>query len=178
MNVTPSETDATSGLTGLVAANSTVNFVIRIDRTNDFACAKSLLTFGNDIGTAKELYPFYAVGQPLLSEKDFGANLGTKITDLMKYGTASDIEYIYKTINGDSLNAFMGKNTSNIGYLRPTIIRLDLGPQKHIGIVSNLSVSHSAFTRDLIPIRSDVTISIDLRAGTGYATSGVTGSNV
>lgn len=170
MNITPSETDATSGLTGLVAANSNISFTLRIDRTNDFACAKAS-------STNSELKTFYTKGQPLGSTADFGTNIDTKITNLLKYGTASDLEYLYRTINGGGFTK-LGVETSEIGYLMPTIIRLDLGPQKYMGIISSVSVNHLAFNRDMVPIRTDVSITVDLRAGTGYTTSGVAGSSV
>jgi hypothetical protein len=189
MNVTPSETDATSGLTGFVAANSTIRFTLRLDRTNDFAhfkannfgygvafatAAEALATVDADVSS---FHRYYFAGGPVNSEVDFGANVSHKIIELQKYGTAADLEYLYRSINGDGFNK-LGQDTSEIGYLRPTLVRLDLGPQKYLGIVSSIDVSHLAFTRDMIPIRTDVAISIDLRAGTGYTTSGVAGSTV
>jgi hypothetical protein len=192
MNVTPSETDATAGLTGFVAANSTISFTLRLDRTNDFACAKAfpltstLVTSVNSTGTSYstnnirsivDLYKFYSTGQPVNSESDFAINIESKIKNLLKYGTAADLEFLYKSINGDGFTK-LGVETSEIGYLRPSLVRLDLGPQRHLGIVSSVGVQHLAFNREMVPIRTDVTISIDLRAGTGYATSGVAGGTV
>jgi hypothetical protein len=46
----------------------------------------------------------------------------------------------------------------------PSLIRLDLGNQKFVGVVSGIQVNHLAFTRDLVPIRTDVNITVDLRA--------------
>ena len=71
---------------------------------------------------------------------------------------------MYKTINGDGWTGIGGRDTSNIGYLMPALIRLDLGNQKFVGVVSSVSVNHLAFTRNMIPIRSDVNITVDLRA--------------
>ena len=82
----------------------------------------------------------------------------------MTYGTEADIEYLYKTVNGSGWKGIGGRDTSNIGYLMPALIRLDLGNQKFVGVVSSVGVSHLAFTRDLIPIRTDVSITVDLRA--------------
>ena len=186
MNVTPSETDATSGLTGFVAANSTIRFTLRLDRTNDFASFKAF-NFGFGVQNEKDfatvdadvssLHSYYFAGGPVNSGLDFSVNINRKIRDLYLYGTAADLEYLYRSINGDGFNK-LGQDTSEIGYLRPTLVRLDLGPQKYLGIISSIDVSHLAFTRDMIPIRTDVSISIDLRAGTGYTTSGVAGSTV
>jgi hypothetical protein len=186
MNITPSETDATSGLTGFVAANSTIRFTLRLDRTNDFASFKANnfgfgvqneKSFANIDADVSSLYSYYSSGGPVFSGVDFAANINSKIRDLYLYGTAADLEYLYRSINGDGFNK-LGQDTSEIGYLRPTLVRLDLGPQKYLGIISSVDVTHLAFTREMIPIRTDVSISIDLRAGTGYTTSGVAGSTV
>lgn len=191
MNNTPSETDPVSGVLGLVSANSTLSFTLRLDRTNDFACAKSVPLRSESVNTTTlaginaasttesvtQLHQFYSIGQPVKSENDFSVNLSNKIIDLLKYGTGADIEYLYRVINGGGFTV-LGLETSNIGYLTPTIVRVDLGPQKFMGIISNVSVNHIGFTRSMIPIRTDVTVTVDLRAGTGYATSGVTGSTV
>ena len=77
---------------------------------------------------------------------------------------------MYKSINGDGYN-FLGVNTSNISYLMPTIVRIDIGPQRLVGMIQSVNVNHLAFTREMVPIRTDVTLSIDLRASTSYATS-------
>jgi hypothetical protein len=182
MNVTPSNTDPTVGLTGFAAANSTMNFTIRLDRTNDFACAKSFKN--NDLSTtitlpntnsqngynpvqklneaassAKFLTKYYTVGNSVTAD----TNLDEKIAELMTYGTEADLEYLYRTINGAGWPG-IGRETSNIGYLMPSLIRLDLGNQKFVGVVSSIGVNHLAFTRDLVPIRTDVSITVDLRA--------------
>jgi hypothetical protein len=184
MSVTPSNTDPTVGLTGFAAANSTMTFTIRLDRTNDFACAKSFKK--NDLTTtialpntnsqngynpaleginaadaviAGNLTTYYTVGNPVNAD----ANLADKIAELMTYGTEADIEYLYRTINGAGWPG-IGRETSNIGYLMPALIRLDLGNQKFVGVVSSIGVNHLAFTRDLVPIRTDVSITVDLRA--------------
>ena len=185
MNVTPSNTDPTVGLTGFAAANSTMTFTIRLDRTNDFACAKSFKK--NDLTTtialpntnsqngynpvleginaadaviAGNLTTYYTVGNPVTADE----NLADKIAELMTYGTEADIEYLYKTVNGSGWKGIGGRDTSNIGYLMPALIRLDLGNQKFVGVVSSIGVNHLAFTRDLVPIRTDVSITVDLRA--------------
>ena len=183
MSVTPSNTDPTVALTGFAAANSTMTFTIRLDRTNDFACAKSFKN--NDLSTtitlpntnsqkgynpvqelnqaansSKFLTKYYTVGNPVTAD----TNLEDKIAELMTYGTEADIEYLYKTVNGSGWHGIGGRDTSNIGYLMPALIRLDLGNQKFVGVVSSVGVSHLAFTRDLVPIRTDVSITVDLRA--------------
>jgi hypothetical protein len=180
MTVTPSNTDPTIGLTGFAAANSSLQFTLRLDRTNDFACAKSVVNIEDlvpalsdaahdrnenlkktQLQNAASIVPFYNVGSFSTNTADV---IESKIVNLLKYGTEFDLEYLYKTINGDGWRGIGGRDTSNIGYLMPALIRVDLGNQKFVGVVSSVSVNHLAFTRDMIPIRTDVNLTIDLRA--------------
>ena len=202
--ITPSQNDKTAWLTGLVTANSTLDFTLRLDRTNDFACFASkgielkdltsqelaINSGTNQINSLTASYgiapvppvsgtlisekfglaTYYRQGRAPASEQDFALNLDAKINDLIKRGTEADLEFLYKSINGDGYN-FLGVNTSNISYLMPTIVRIDIGPQRLVGMIQSVNVNHLAFTREMVPIRTDVTLSIDLRASTSYATS-------
>ena len=198
MNVTPSSTDPTIALTGFAAANSTINFTLRLDRTNDFTCAKAYLDPNNgspnitlptnnaeltsyDATTAfaiadlnaLSLEKFYTQGQPLnTTNGDLMLSTADKIVNLLTYGTEADLEYLYRVINGDGWTGIGSRVTSNMGYLMPSLIRIDLGQQKFVGVVSSVGVNHLAFTRDLVPIRTDVDISVDLRANIQYSTNG------
>ena len=202
--ITPSQNDKTAWLTGLVTANSTLDFTLRLDRTNDFACFASkgielkdltsqelaINSATNQINSLTASYgiapvppvsgtlisekfglaTYYSQGRAPASEQDFALNLDAKINDLIKRGTEADLEFLYKSINGDGYS-FLGVNTSNISYLMPTIVRIDIGPQRLVGMIQSVNVNHLAFTREMVPIRTDVTLSIDLRASTSYATS-------
>jgi len=174
--ITPNQNDATAILTGLTGANSTINFTLRLDRTNDFAAAKEALTT-TSLGDRKlslyvdTLAKYYTEGQAPRSGADFANNMDIKISDLLARGTNADLEFLYKTINGDGYKTSWGTTTSNINFLIPTIIRLDLGPQRLVGMIQSLDVNHIAFTRNMIPIRTDVTLSVDLRASVGFTTS-------
>jgi len=171
MSITPSASDPSIALTGFAAANSTMSFTLRLDRTNDFACAKTFVfkdgTFtvpgggrtvnaGNFQGVGK----YYNFGNKYVD----GFTVEQDIKDLLTYGTEADLEFLYRTINGTGWKGIGGRETSNIGYLMPSLIRLDLGNQKFVGVVSGIQVNHLAFTRDLVPIRTDVNITVDLRA--------------
>ena len=198
MELTYDASDPYAALTSLVAANATVDFTIRLDRTNDFACfndikhskydrdksysdaAQKISQITAEITGAKKpkwvpysgatvdqalAAKYYQTGQPLNSATDFQKNMQSKLNSLMTQGTMADLEYLFRAINGDGFNV-LGLDTSNIGYLMPTIVRLDLGPQKWVGIIKNIGVTHLAFTQDMIPIRTDVTLSLDVRATT------------
>lgn len=190
--ITPDQNDRLSLLTGLVSANSTIDFTLRIDRTNDFACAKAntltedflLSSFDTNFNNAifnrnnelqktqlTNLAQYYRDGQAPKSGADFAANIDEKLKDLLRRGTEADLEFLYRTINGDGYTTDWGTSSSNISFLLPTIIRLDLGPQKLVGMVQSVNVTHLAFTREMIPIRTDVSLSIDLRTAIGLTTN-------
>jgi hypothetical protein len=178
--ITPNQNDKTALLTGLVASNSSINLTIRIDRTNDFACAKaSYVAKGKDLDLAYKkagsFTEYYKEGQAPNSELDFAKNIKNKIDDLLTRGTEADLEFLYRTINGDGYS-LLGVNTSNISFLMPTIVRIDLGPQRLVGMIQAVDVSHLAFTRDMLPIRTDVMLSIDLRTAVSLTTSNVFGN--
>ena len=171
MSITPSAADPTIALTGFAAANSTMSFTLRLDRTNDFACAKNFVfkdgtftvpgggpTVNN--GNFTSVSKYYNFGSKYVD----GFTVEQNIKDLLTYGTEADLEFLYRTINGTGWKGIGGRETSNIGYLMPALIRLDLGNQKFVGVVSGIQVNHLAFTRDLVPIRTDVNITVDLRA--------------
>jgi hypothetical protein len=179
--ITPDQNDITALLTGLVASNSSINLTIRIDRSNDFACAKaSYFGRGSDRNTFlqnsfQSFASYYREGQAPNSAADFATNIDNKIDDLLTRGTEADLEFLYRTINGDGYS-LLGVNTSNISFLRPTIVRVDLGPQRLVGMIQSVDVSHLAFTRDMIPIRTDVTLSVDLRTAASLSTNNFGGT--
>jgi hypothetical protein len=174
MSITPSASDPTLPLTGFAAANSEITFTLRLDRTNDFAAAKGqfdkIYSPGSDRiydevdNYVSTLASSYSVGGSLGSASPTSADINLKIRELLLYGTEADLEYLYKVINGDKWTGVGGRNTSNIGYLMPSLIRIDLGQQKFVGIISNISVNHLAFTKSMVPIRSDVNITVNLKA--------------
>jgi hypothetical protein len=109
----------------------------------------------------------------MLDAADAGV-LKQKVTDLMKYGTTADIEYLYKAINGPGwTNVATNRDTSEIGFLRPTLLRIDLGPLSYMGYVSSMSVEHHKFTKDMIPIASTVNVTFNLMATAGLASQKV-----
>ena len=81
----------------------------------------------------------------------------------------SDIEFIFKMINGDGANGAtwtnaLGRKTADINFLAPTPVAVQFGPNadslSYVGWVESISVSHQMFTEDMIPIHSEVTINM------------------
>ena len=94
-------------------------------------------------------------------------------------GTLADIEFLYQTINGPNANYMkggwknsLGRVTSDIGFLSATLVKFEIGPVNYLGYINGLSVNHLAFTRDMKPIRSDVSIQANLLASVGLAEAG------
>jgi hypothetical protein len=65
--------------------------------------------------------------------------------------------------------------TADIGFLMPTLLNIDVGPLSYIGYVTSMSVNHTMFTQDMIPIQSTVNISLNLLATAGLATTTIGG---
>lgn len=181
MDITPTANDKFAKVVGAFPSGEMLTVSLRVDRTNDFFCIRSLnrSTQGrNDIyeDVSGTLSKFYLASSSF--EKNFTGTIKSKIEDLQTRGTLADIEYIYKAINGPGwTNAATGKETSDIGFLRPTLLRIDIGPTSYIGYVTNIMVSHTSFTKGMIPMRSDVNLQFNLMATAGIASGGELVSN-
>lgn len=176
LGITPNSADPGLNLTGLVNGSSQISFTLRIDRSNDFACAKgmflpyALTSIDNARNKDQKVQPGNSNAKPFVKFYSRGhapysapteTEITTKIKELMRYGTEADLEYLYRVINGDNWKG-IGRNTSNIGFLQPQFIRIDLGQNKFTGMITGINVNHLAFTRDMVPIRSDVSLTVNL----------------
>ncbi len=197
MDAVPNVNDMFLSLVAAFPATQSIAFNIRLDRTNDFACAQArferpgLSTSKPDTTSRPDAVYDSALfaRQQLRQEtvRDFGqyyllagafqqssAQLEEKLMDLFTRGTLADIEFLYKTINGDGAGSMKWTNrrgiqTADIGYLMPTLLNIDIGPLSYQGYVNSLSVTHTSFTPDMVPIRSDLSISLQVLATSGLA---------
>jgi hypothetical protein len=197
MEATPNANDRFLAVAGAFPATETITFNIRIDRTNDFACAAGATgrpTQIAKVGTgviadnwvtkdyARRFKDFYATPTSFFAGSDVNEELFVNnIVDLLQRGTIADIEYLYMAINGPgpgTQNALSVGNkwinsrgiaTADIGFLMPTLLNIDIGPLSYQGYVTNLQVNHTSFTQEMIPIRSDLTISLNLLATVGLS---------
>lgn len=175
MSVTPTFADKFASVVGAFPSGQALTVSIPLDRTNDFACLNSLNIGENYLRNTTLTKA--NVGR-LLSNLGYNPNhsfdfgfaetLVEKVIALIKYGTTADIEYLYKAINGPGwTNVATGRDTSEIGFLRPTLLRIDLGPLSYLGYVSALNVSHTKFTKGMIPMASTLDIQFNLMATAG-----------
>ena len=180
MDVTPSNADRLRGVAGAFPGQESLSFTIILDRVNDFA----MFTRAANGGTTKSprsAYPAYT--KELLNNYQYGLDIEgsatetkvKKLYDLHTYGTMADLEYLFKCINGTGTNAgawktLLGKETADIGFLSPTLLAFRFGENaktalSYVGWITNLSISHTMFTEEMIPIRTSVSFSVDCFAG-------------
>lgn len=177
LDITPTAKDKFVKVVGAFPSGEYLTIACRIDRTNDFFSIKSLNSKGDggweDSREVKQIagdMVKYYLGGSL--EENFQTNAQNKIIELQKYGTLADIEYLYKAINGPGWkNAASGRDSSDTGFLSPTLLKIELGPFQYIGYIQNLTINHTDFTRSMIPIRSDVNLQFNLMATAGLSTS-------
>ena len=181
-DVTPSVSDRFTGVAGAFPSGETISFNLRLDRTNDFAMARHFLDKNYDQTPkfdkdGKAIYkpsptnPYTFAGLLEYYQSGLG-NMSQderlqQIKDLMELGTVADLEYLYKAVNGDGWVNAAGRRTSDIGYLAATLLRVDIGPLSYIGYILSLNVNHLAFSQDMTPIRTDVSVSMNLMASAG-----------
>lgn len=170
--VTPSSQDRGTTIRGAFPGMESLSFSIVIDRTNDFACFKALPPLPSILTQYKK---FYRTKYPEASQDE---RFEDQLAELIRLGTMHDIEYLFKVINGDlligntPLTNLLGKKTADVGFLSPAKVAIQLGPTldnlSYVGWVNSLSISHTAFTEDMIPIRTTVSFSMSVFASAGY----------
>ena len=201
MDATPNTNDRFLSTVGAFPSTETISFALEINRINDFACANSYFkrptNIGNSLGNAASnsfisrtdagKFISYYQNNGSFSAATASTNMSgyatveDKLVDLFQRGTLADIEYLYMAINGpgpggvssggDHWKNGRGIITADIGFLMPTLLNIDVGPLSYIGYVTSMSVNHTMFTQDMIPIQSTVNISLNLLATAGIATT-------
>jgi hypothetical protein len=178
MDVTPSSADRLRSVSGAFPGQENVQFSIVLDRVNDFAALRGI------VGARKSdrgAYPSFS--QDFLNQYQYGMSdsaalskisMNQKLYELSRYGTLSDLEYLFKAINGAGPGTgwvtLLGKKTADIGFLSPTLLAFRFGPDTQeslsfVGWITNLSINHTMFTEEMIPLRTTVNISVDCFAG-------------
>ena len=172
LDITPTSEDKFAKVVGAFPSGEMLTVTAVLDRTNDFFSIKSLPRGASYNEIANKMVHFYQHGS--LEENFTRETVVRKIKELQKYGTLADIEYLYKAINGPGWkNIATNRESSDIGFLAPTLLKIELGPISYIGYVNDITVNHTTFTKSMIPIRSTVSISFNLMATAGLSTTGV-----
>jgi hypothetical protein len=198
MDITPSWKDKFVDVVGAFPSGEYLNLTVRLDRTNDFASIKAVPTSianpiivgtpsnsPNSTYTSTGLVTYESLAGNYISPDYYSPNQSfdgltqannskkDKIIELQQLGTLADLEYLYKAINGPNwTNQATGRKTSDIGFLSPTLLRIDLGPTSYLGYVNNLTVNHTSFSKEMIPLRTDVSLQFNLMATAGISSRG------
>jgi len=198
MDATPNVNDRFLGQVGAFPSTESISFNIEINRINDFSCANAIFKRPTNISSAlgnpgnnnfitpadvASFVPYYSNNGSFtasLLRNGRLASVEEKLIDLFQRGTLADIEFLYKAINGpgpgstasggDYWKNGRGIITADIGFLMPTLLNIDIGPLSYLGYVTNMAVTHTMFTQDMIPIQSTVQVSFNLLATAGLST--------
>ena len=172
LNVTPNTNDIFTTVKQAYPSMETISLNIVLDRSNDFAWARGLRGKGTGKQFGVDAYHF--TQDQAIEAYDpqgrFGKpypSLTYDISNMLKLGTVYDIEWLFRTINSnDGVTNVMGRTTYDNGFLVPNAVVLQLGPTMNsmafLGWVSNVQVNHIAFTQEMIPIRSTVSIQFNV----------------
>jgi hypothetical protein len=172
MDITPTSEDKFAKVVGAFPSGESLTLSLRLDRTNDMFCIRSHKDKGNTFYSPDHINDIAKYYKNSL-EKNFSNEFPSKLRNLINLGTIADIEYLYKAINGPNwTNPATGRETADIGFLSPTLLRIDIGPLSYIGYVASLNVTHTDFNQAMIPIRSDVNVQFNLMATAGLSSAG------
>jgi hypothetical protein len=180
MDITPSAADSLRVVTGVFPGQETVSLNIVLDRTNDFACIKHT----DRAGSTSNLNA-YATYYKNRYPKELPQDFSVEMDKLMRQGTLYDLEYLFRAVNGSGFigpdgkpgfyTNLLNRTTANIGYLQPTLLGIELGPTidslSYVGWISNLSMTHTKFTETMIPLQTQLSISIECFSGSGIGAS-------
>jgi hypothetical protein len=169
-------------LIGSGVTSSTINFRLLLNRMNDMKYADAILA-----GTkpADSFIPSPKVGglyipdsEVVLPIKDIYSHLGNhpaqpnaeygitsyweEVQAIKELGTMYDLEYLLRSLLGYQLMSSMrNRLSSDIGYLGAYPVELHLGKNlRYLVIIENFSVSHTIFTEDMIPVFTNVDITV------------------
>ena len=175
MDITPSAADSLRVVTGVFPGQETVSLNLVINRTNDFACIKHVSA------SASPSFDSYTKYYNNTYPGQMKQSVPSEIEKLMEQGTLYDLEYLFRAVNGSGFvgpdgkpgvyTNLLGRVTANIGYLQPTLLGIELGPTKdslsYVGWISNLTMNHTKFTETMIPLETQLSISIECFSGSG-----------
>jgi hypothetical protein len=190
MTVTPSSADSLRVVSGAFPSQETFSVSIVLDRVNDFACAAGTGLIGGGAdgqsinSGAFEAYRSYynKGGTPPQADVAF-PTFSEKLNAVISQGTMGDLEYLFRAINGTLTNSesgassewssLLGKKTANIGYLQPTLMAFQFGPTLDnlawVGWIDSLSLNHTMFSENMVPLRTEVSISVAAFTGSGVS---------
>lgn len=95
---------------------------------------------------------FYGIGNATVEQ----------VNEIYTKGTGSDIEYLFRVLNGDPFDTWHGES-SNFGMLMPTMVNVfvgdSLGARKMRGVINSVSWVHQQFAAGMVPVYTQLQIS-------------------
>lgn len=145
-------------------ATSSVSFQLMINRMPDM---KYIQHYDAEKETKKYSWEwtknqwsklYYGLGTNSFTEEQLN-----DIAMIRKMGTMYDIEYLLHALTGYKLYSRLRKqNTADFGYLGGFPVELHLGKNlRYMGTISTLTISHTIFTEQMIPVFTNVEITLD-----------------
>ena len=93
---------------------------------------------------------------------------------ILKYGTQSDIEYLFRLCNGEPFDTWHGK-TSDWGMMLPTLSILSLGDspgcRKVRGYIQSIGYDHKMLIAGMVPVYTELQITFSRLVDSYYDTS-------
>jgi hypothetical protein len=84
-------------------------------------------------------------------------------------GTMYDLEFLLQTLLGYKTNSKLRGFTSDVGYMGTFPVELHLGKSlRYIVIINSLTVSHTIFTKDMVPVYTNVHVSAGRMPDVGF----------
>ena len=138
-----------SNLVGSASSSSSISFNVLINRINDFKYADAIIAGKLAVS---DIYP-------LINRDD----VLDDVKQIQQMGTMYDIEHLLRTLLGYGLpSALRHRATADIGYLGAFPVELHLGKSlRYLGVVGSISLSHTIFTKDMIPVFTNLSIAFN-----------------
>lgn len=104
--------------------------------------------------------PQYPYPWQIPSNENAGRTMDAELKKIASLGTMYDVEYLLRTLLGYQLKSSMrGVLTSDIGYLGAYPVELHLGKgMRYLVTIDSFELSHTIFTKDMIPVFSNLSI--------------------
>lgn len=138
---------------GASGSGSTIEISFPISRVEDMAAIRSMPASG--------MVSNYPVPFGLQNKVDI-----TDLNGIQNRGTMYDLEFLFRAVAGRRWKTFYRGQTADVGLAFGAPMVLDLAPEARDSMryrvrVSNISFTHTSFTKEMIPIHTDVALSFE-----------------
>ena len=146
-------------LIGAANTSSGMSFSLVLNRMPDMRYLSDSHTL-----TAGEFQQVYGQSAP--------NNYEESLKRIKNTGTMYDVEFFLQTLLGfEAWSTLRGSYTPDIGYIASFPVELHLGKSlRYIVLVTDIRVTHTIFTKDMVPVYTNVDISVGRLPDTGFNT--------